>query len=43
MYLLKKVDLLVVAFIRLDCDIKSEKNVLAIGEENWCFLLGSTH
>jgi hypothetical protein len=37
MYLSKKVDLLVVAFIRLDCDLKSEKIVLAIGED-WCYL-----
>jgi hypothetical protein len=33
MYLLKKVDFLVVAFIKLGCDLKNEKIVLAIGEE----------
>jgi hypothetical protein len=34
MYLSKKMDLLVVAFIMSDCDFKNEKIVLAIGEEN---------
>ncbi len=38
MYLSKKVDFLVVAFIKLGCDYKNENIVLAIGEEYWCCL-----